>query len=463
LEVHVDQLRRLILDSIHEGVFTVDRDFRVTSFNAEAERITGLPRADALGRKCHEVFRASVCQSGCALRRTLESGRPLKNVRIDVLNADMEVVPISVSTAVLRDRKGGLLGGVEIFRDLSDIEALRSELAGAVGPEDLIGDSPSMREVLRILPEVASSEASVLVSGPSGSGKELVARALHRLSARNARPFVQVNCGALPDTLLESELFGYVKGAFTDARHDKPGRFVLAHRGTLFLDEVGELSPAFQVKLLRVLEDGEVQPLGATSSRKVDVRIIAATNRDLARRVREGLFRDDLFYRLRVVEIHLPPLARRPADITLLAEHFVRRTARRTGKPIERMSPAALCALQAYSFPGNVRELRNIVERAFVFCPGAVIEVSHLPPEVTENRPPERPTEGAGATEASGRQTASSDVDRPGTCDPRDAGRLLAALERHRWNRTATARSLGIGRNTLWRWIRRSGLAQQKG
>ena len=336
---------------------------------------------------------------------------------------------------------------------------LRETIAEVAAPQEMIGQSAAMKRVFEAIETVGPTEATVLITGESGTGKELVARAVHAASPRRFNPLVVIHCGALPDTLLESELFGHVRGAFTDARRDKPGRFVLAHRGTLFLDEVGDLSPAFQVKLLRVLEDGEVHPLGATAGRRVDVRVVAATHRDLAARVREGLFREDLYYRLRVVELRLPPLAERPGDVPLLAQHFVRRAARRTGKAIEGLSPAALRLLQAYDFPGNVRELRNIVERAFVFCRGPLIEPQHLPPEVRAGPSP------AGRAGAGPRGTTVGRDDGPATGGPHgavlDATRLRAALDQHRWNRTATARALGVGRNTLWRWMRRTGLLRR--
>lgn len=444
----VDPLYPLILDNIGEGVFSVDKDFRITSFNTEAERITGIPRQHAVGRKCYEIFRASICQTGCALRETIRSGKSLKNVRIDVLDANMDVVPICVSTAVLKDDEGNLVGGVEIFRDVSEVEALRREVSGHQGFRDIIGQSAPMRRIFSVLPDVAASDAPVLVSGASGTGKELIANAIHDLSPRRDHPFVRVNCGALPDTLLESELFGYVKGAFTDARRDKPGRFVLADGGTLFLDEVGELSPAFQVKLLRVLQEGELQPLGSTRTIKVDVRIVAATNRDLAQAVAERTFREDLYYRLRVVPIDIPPLAARRQDVQPLVEHFVRETARRTGKPIEGVTDRALQVLCDYEFPGNVRELKNLVERAFVFCRDRLIDVRHLPddvfvkasPDVLPITPPARPVQ-------------------PFRMPDDDEVRVIReALEANRWNRTETAKTLGIGRNTLWRKMKKYGL-----
>jgi PAS domain S-box-containing protein len=452
-----EELHSLIFDSIHEGVFTVDQDFRITSFNAEAERITGVARRQAVGKKCYEVFRASICQQGCALKQTLSTGKPLRDVRVDVLNAAMLPVPLTVSTAVLR-RGERLLGGVEIFRDISDIESLRNELKGQGAFENIVGASPAMRELFRLLPDVAASDAPVLIEGPSGTGKELVATAIHSLSARRDKPFVRVNCGALPDTLLESELFGFRRGAFTDARRDKPGHFALADGGTILLDEIGDITPAFQLKLLRVLQEGEVQPLGATRPLRVDVRILAATNRNLAAMVAEGKFRQDLYYRIRVVPVTLPGLAERREDVPLLVDHFVRLQALKTGKPIDQVAPAAMAALSAYHYPGNVRELQNLIERAFVLCHGHRIELVHLPAEVSAVGS----LKGAGWERRRPSERSLVRLKGPGdkparSGDPVERG-LLEALAAHGWNRGATAASLGIGRNTLWRRMREHGL-----
>jgi PAS domain S-box-containing protein len=454
-----EELYPLILDSINEGVFTVDSEFRITSFNAEAEAITGFSRRQALGHRCYEVLRASICQGGCAMRKSLETGEPQRNVRVTVLNPDMQEIPICVSSAALRDREGRMIGGVEIFRDISEVEALRSELTGRQVYGAMIGVSPAMQEIFRLIPDVAPTDSSVLIEGDSGTGKELVAQAIHEQSSRSDRAFVCVNCGALPDTLLESELFGYVRGAFTGARASKPGRFQQADGGTLFLDEVGELSPAFQVKLLRALQDGEVQPLGSTETERVDVRIIAATNRDLRRLMEEEKLREDLYYRLCVIPIHIPPLRERREDIIPLVDHYMSRLTARTGKEIREVSPAALTALYDYGYPGNVRELINILERAYVLCHGDQIDLAHLPPEVV----------GAGGREATQLSHSSRHDDAaPGPFSnhvesdqerlPLEVQRLLDALNAHGWRRDATARALGISRSTLWRRMKEHGL-----
>ncbi len=449
----------LIFDSINDGVFTVDEEFCITSFNAAAEQIVGMKRDEAIGRKCHEVFRASICQSGCAMRKTLESGEPQRDVRVDVLDTKMDGVPILVSTTVLKDGTGRMVGGVEIFRDVSDMENLRDELAGRHRFRNIVGESDAMKQIFALIPQVAESEAPVLIDGPSGTGKELVAQAIHDLSPRKDKSFVRVNCGALPDTLLESELFGYMKGAFTGANYNKPGRFQQADGGTLFLDEIGDVSAAFQVKLLRALEEGEIQPLGGTKTIRVDVRLISATNRDLAAMVKEEHFREDLYYRIKVIPIELPPLAERRKDIPLLVEHFTKLLAAKTGRATPRMSKKAMRALYDYDYPGNVRELRNIIERAFVLCSGTVVDLQHLPPEVTSVYTHHSIKNGNTHVRPSEKRIAQAQLapanPRP---DSPEIRRLLALLEAHTWNRTAVAKELGIGRTTLWRRMKDYGL-----
>lgn len=447
------ELQALIFDSINEGVFTVDSTFHITSFNTAAERITGVPRNDAIGRKCYEVFRTSVCQTDCALQRTLRTGQALRQLRIDILDAEMRTIPIEVSTAALREGDQWV-GGVEIFRDISEVEALRQQLSEKHEYGNMVGASPVMQDIFRMLPDVAASDAPVLIEGPSGTGKELVANAIHQLSGRRDKAFIQVNCAALPDTLLESELFGYEKGAFTDARRNKPGRFVLANGGTIFLDEIGDVSPAFQAKLLRVLQQGEIQPLGSTRSIQVDVRVVAATNKDLRSMVATQRFREDLYYRLRVVPITLPPLRDRPADVPLLVEHFLRKLASKTGKPIRQISSRAMEVLTSYDYPGNVRELENGLHRAFVLCRTDQIDVEQLPPEW--NHPV--PAQGTMLDEAREPPSVPPAVSLMSpTQAPGDAA-LLQALQRQRWNRTAAARDLGIARNTLWRRMKAAGI-----
>jgi PAS domain S-box-containing protein len=424
-----------ILDSIADGVFTVDGRWRITSFNKAAEHITGFSKAEAIGRCCYDIFRASVCQTSCVLRRTMETGVELINIPVNIVTADGVEKPISVSTAVLRDRRGTIRGGVETFRDLSAIERLRRALAKEYSFQDIISKNHRMQELFSILPDVAESDSTVLIQGPSGSGKELFARAIHNLSQRRVGPFVAVNCAALPDTLLESELFGYKRGAFTDARRDKPGRFDAAQGGTVFLDEVGDISLPLQVKLLRVLQERTYEPLGSAQPVRVDARIIAATNKDLRAQMGLGRFRDDLYYRLNVIRLDIPPLSERPEDIPLLVDHIVARLNAEKGRNILGVTPDAMEVLLDYAYPGNVRELENVLERAFILCRGDMIDLACLPSEMVPDR-------GTGAEGPAG-------IENP--LKAAEAKTILQALARNNGHRERTAKALGIHKTTLIR------------
>ena len=435
------ETRDQILDSINDGVFTVDDQWRITSFNRAAEKITGVPRDQALGRPCCEVFRASICETACALRETLASGKPIVNKAVYILDAQGNQIPISISTAVFRDAEGNVLGGVETFRDLSLVEELRKELEAKSRFADIVARSRAIHEIFEILPQIAESGSSVLIEGASGTGKELFARAIHDLSPRKEKPFVAINCAAFPDTLLESELFGYKAGAFTDARTDKPGRFDLANGGTLLLDEIGDISPAMQVRLLRVLQERVFEPLGSVQPVETNVRIIAATNKDLSTLVQQGRFREDLFYRIHVIRIALPPLRDRREDIPLLIEHFIARFNRLQGKDIAGVTDDVLATLMEYDFPGNVRELANIIEHAFVLCRSDLIQEKHLPPHFRATMP-------SGIT---------NDIDGM-TLTGMERLLITDALKRHNGNRTAAARQLGINPSTLFRKVKSLGI-----
>jgi PAS domain S-box-containing protein len=430
-----------VLESISDGVFTVDLNWRITSFNRAAEEITGVARSEAIGRLCSEVFRSSMCGADCGLQQTLKTGKPIIGKSGYIIDNEGHRIPISISTAVLRDAEGRVIGGAETFRDLSEVEALRQELEGRYRVGDLASRSPLMQRVFEVLPAIAASPSTVLILGETGTGKELMARTIHNLSPRRDGPFVAVNCGALPDTLLESELFGYKAGAFTGANKDKPGRFALARGGTLFLDEIGEVSPALQVRLLRVLQERTYEPLGATRSETADVRIIVATNTDLAEQMRKGTFREDLYYRVNVVRVELPPLRRRKEDIPLLAEQFVDRFNRLQHKSVKGIAAEALSLLMAHDWPGNVRELENVIERSFILCNDGYVGIAHLPEDLTRHQ--------ASLSSSSNIQTAHELL---------DAQSIRAALERHGYNRLAAARELGIHKTTLFRRIRKLGI-----
>ncbi|MFA5074164.1 MAG: sigma 54-interacting transcriptional regulator [Nitrospirota bacterium] len=437
---HQSVATRIILDSIADGVFTVDEKWNITSFNRAAEHITGIPSSQAIGQKCFDILHADICQSACVLRKTLTTGKEIIEQAVNILNREGKIIPVSISTAVLKNEKGRMIGGVETFRDLSALETLKKEISRSYSFEDIIGKHHEIRSIFGILPDIAESDSTVLIQGESGTGKELFARAIHTLSRRKTGPFVAVNCGALPEQLLESELFGYKRGAFTDAKRDKPGRFALAHRGTLFLDEVGDLPFSLQAKLLRVLQEKEYEPLGATASVKTDVRIIAATNHNLSQMVDQKTFRADLFYRLNIIKLALPPLRNRKEDIPLLVDHLIHKLSASKGRKITRVSDDVIRFFMTHDFPGNIRELENLLEHACVMCRGNEIMAEHLPKEFLDS---------------------VTCIDQHPSCSIRgrfeesEAQVIQEALQRNCGHRGITARELGINPSTLWRKIRK--------
>ena len=342
----------------------------------------------------------------------------------------------AISTALLKDDDDHVIGGVETFQDLSQIEILQKELQSSYTFEDIVGKSPAMQSLLNLLSQVAESNSTVLIEGASGTGKELFARTIHNISPRKNNHFIAINCGAMPETLLESELFGHKAGAFTDAKHDKLGRFALADRGTIFLDEINDISPAMQVRLLRVLQDYIIEPLGSVEPVKIDIRVVAATNKNLKKLVQSGSFREDLYYRIKVIHLKLPQLQQRREDIPLLINHLINKFNNLQNKDIVSISDEVLERLMVYNYPGNIRELENIIEQAFVICQGRIIKLHHLPQEIrtdTATRPKES-----------------------GSMSLRAMEKLFIreALQRHKGNRKRVSLDLGIDISTLYRKIK---------
>lgn len=434
------QFFKVILSSIADGVFTVDSRRIITSFNRAAEKITGIPASKAIGKHCSDIFHSDICED-CPLQKTLKTGTEAIDRPVNIINNRGEKIPISISTAILKDENGNILGAVETFRDLSAIEHLRKELDQKYSVEDIISKSPKIHKLFAILPDIAESESTVLIQGPSGSGKELFARAIHNLSSRKNQPYLVINCGTLPHQLFESELFGYKKGAFTDAKQDKPGKLATAEGGTVFFDEIGDLPLSTQVKLLRLLQQREYEPVGGTAPVKADIRIVAATNRDLKQQVAQGRFREDLYFRLAVVKFELPPLKQRREDIPYLVDHFIRRFNARKGRKIISVSPEVMNILMRHEFPGNIRELENIIEYGFVVCKESIIQKEHLPAELIRTD-----LEPSSVTQPDYTPIAQK-ID--------EHTRLISALKQSGGNITEAALLMGIHRTTLWRKLKR--------
>jgi len=414
-------MTRLILDSIADGVFTINHEGKITSFNRAAEQITGYTQKEVLGQYCHDIFKANICFTHCPLKHTARTYESIVNMDVNILNRQNQEIPISISTSILKDAKGSVIGGVETFRDLSLIVELRKELSRRYTCQDIVSRSKSVAKLLNLLPDIAESSATVLIQGESGTGKELFATAIHNMSPRKENPLIIVNCGALPEGLLESELFGYKKGAFTDAKESKRGFFELADGGTLFLDEVGELPPAAQVKLLRFLDSQVTERLGSATPIHLNVRVLAATNRCLSEALVTGAFRSDLYYRLAVIEVELPPLRKRGKDITELADHFI--TQLHPIPPFPVLSPDAAQILRRSTWPGNVRQLRNTIEHALVMSNGRTILPLHLPRSLHNPYPSDSEKDGD-------LQSAMNCLmDMAGTEAPNAFGRIITPLE----------------------------------
>ena len=436
----IKEFHEVILDSIGEGVFTVDLDWCITSFNRSAEKITGVSKEEAIGRLCSEVFGTNICNTtDCAIRKALNTNTPIVNMPVYIIRSDAKRIPISVNATILRNRSGHMIGGVETFRDLSAITQVRKSLQKHHSFENMVSKNQKMLEIFSTLLLIADSDCNVLIEGATGTGKELLAKAVHNNSPQKNGPFVPVNCGALPDTLIESELFGYKAGAFTDAKIDKPGRFARAQNGTIFLDEVGDISKALQIRLLRVLEEKVYEPLGSIEPAQTNARVVVATHQKLDKLVEENRFREDLFFRINVIKLTLPTLAERKEDIPLLVNHFIERFNHKKDKKILGLTQEAMAAVMLYNWPGNIRELENAIEHAFILCKEDLIRLHHLPVKLLSEIDAIFTTNG-------------------NTLKEIEKNAILQALHRNNWKKTVTAKELGIDKNTLRRKIIRYGI-----
>jgi PAS domain S-box-containing protein len=438
----------VLLDCIGDGVVTIGLDMKIRYMNRAMRELLGYEESEPLEQlpSCHLLVQGSICSTqDCILERAIRNREKVRNYETVIQNKDGRKIPVSLNTDLLHDDAGNLIGIVETYRDLSQINELKAKLEQQTGSRargPLVARSKALQGILDLLPQVANAKATVLIEGESGTGKELIAREIHRLSPRRDQPFVAVNCAALAEGVLESELFGHVKGAFTGAIADRLGRFEMAHRGTIFLDEIAEITPLAQVKLLRVLQESEFEKVGGNKTVKVDVRVVAATNKNLAAAVEEGKFRDDLFYRLQVFPIRIPPLRDRKEDLLPLIEHSIARLNRTMGKNVRQIDGPALKLLEAHRYPGNVRELENILEHAFIRCPDHVIRSEHLPESLLSDR--------------SGQERSASEFDKTSrtTLAALEQEAIVQALAQTNWDYKRTCKILGLSRSTLLRRIK---------
>jgi PAS domain S-box-containing protein len=421
-----------ILDNMKDGIIAHDLNRRIFYFNRKAEEITGYHREEVIGKDCHEALGGPFCGSRCSFCGNHPLLLDTAEYPINIITRGGEPRRLEMTASLMRDEKDRDFGVLAVFRDVTDLFELRIKAREMTGFSNIIGCDSKIVEVFRQIKDVSGYDYPVHISGETGTGKELVANAIHNESLRAGNPFVPINCGALPEGLIESELFGHVKGAFSGAIRDKKGRFELAHKGTIFLDEVAELPKMLQVKLLRFLQEGTFEKVGGERTVAVDVRVVSATNKDLKKEVQRGNFREDLFYRLNVIPIHIPPIRDRKSDIPLLVDHFLSQAPTVKGSRPVRISREVLNSLLDYAWPGNVRELQNAVQFAIVRCKGKVIRPEDLPLELKDN---------------------VCEKPRRGPARKLDAETVKAALTKTGGNKARAAKFLGVGRATLYRFL----------
>lgn len=433
----IEKIFRDIINNSLEGIIVIDDDFRIKYMNRFANEITGFSDKEAKDKFCYEVLRVKRCKDACPIK-ALKEGKKLGEIIVDIIAKDN-------SEKFIKTKVIGTHGyWVEIFHDVTREIELEKRIKGKYIFRDIITQDKRLIDILNEFPKIAASSVPVLFEGDSGVGKEVFANAIQALSLRKENAFVKINCASLPDTLLESELFGYKKGAFTDARKDKPGLFLTANRGTLFLDEIGEMSLPLQAKLLRAVETGEIIPLGATKAEKVDVRILAATNKDLLKEVEKGNFREDLFYRVNVAYIKIPPLKERKSDIPLFIDYFIHQFNIIQEKKVTGVSPEVLEVLLNHNYHGNIRELRNIMEYVFIFCNKDQIMPEHLPEYLRAAGMKQKDTNESQNFAVSSLETFTGEKEQ-----------ILDALSKARWKKKEASEILQMDRTTLWRKMKK--------
>jgi len=421
-----------ILDSISEGLYTIDKKCKINFFNSAAEKILGYKREEILGKLCKNVFGSKHCLHQCPIVHILKNEQNVYDFNTKYKHKSGKLIDVRLNAVLMHNDSGELIGGVVSFRELNELEVIKNTLKKSSDFYGIIGHNKTMREIFQLVRDISDTDATVFLYGESGTGKEMLANAIQTISKRKNAPFVKMNCSVFPPQLLASELFGHVKGAFTDAVQDRKGRFEMANGGTIFLDEVAEMTLQMQLQLLRVLQEGTFERIGESVTRYIDVRVIAATNKNLKKAITEGKFREDLYYRLNVIPIEIPPLRERKDDLPHLIKYFIKKFEYIYKKNLHEIEDNAMDMLLSYNWPGNVRELENAIEYAFVRSKNtSIIKTQKLPPVIRDSF-----------------KVLNTQNNNTNTSE------LLTLLKKHHWNKRKVAEELGISRTTLWRKLK---------